>query len=91
LWLNYRNEIGDDPAWNDFFFYNDIGLPLAYILAEGIAEKDSENQSESIIEETWNMLCKYIAIDPNKEYEAIEDLFVESPQPKMAEVNAESN
>ena len=35
LWLDYR----DDEEFQDFIQYNDLGLPLAYAIAEGIVEK----------------------------------------------------
>ena len=46
IWLNYR----DDEALKDFIYYNDIGIPLAYIIFEGLAKP--EEISEKYVEET---------------------------------------
>ena len=35
LWMDYRGE----PEFEDFVQYNDLGLPLAYAISEGIVEK----------------------------------------------------
>ena len=58
LWLNYR----DHEYWKDFIEYNDLGLPLAYMLDNQIVEipvgEDDDEESSNgtfFIEETWNM------------------------------------
>ena len=43
LWLNYR----DEEQFQDFLNYNDVGLPLAYLIAEGIVE--NTKQAEQFI------------------------------------------
>ena len=83
LWLYYREEAEDDKAWSDFFYYNDIGLPLAYVIAEGIATANENGETEQFIDETWNMLCKYIDVDPYEQYDTVDALFAASPHPRL--------
>jgi hypothetical protein len=49
LWMNYRG----DEEFDDFFEYNDLGLPLSYAVANKIV-KSTEN-SQSMIEETFDL------------------------------------
>ena len=88
LWLYYRQDAMNDEAWSEFFEYNDIGLPLAYLIAEGLAQSTGED-SDQLIEETWNMFCGYINIDPNGEYKNIAEAFEASDQPPIEEAKSE--
>lgn len=57
LWLNHRNT----ESFAEFFEYNDLGLPLAYILNEEIA--DGNETSEKYIEETFALLLEELEIE----------------------------
>jgi len=83
LWLNYREEAAQNEAWSDFFSYNDIGLPLAYMIAEGFVTPNDDSTGEEIIEETWTLFCEYIDIDPEGEYKDIAEAFGASPNPPL--------
>jgi hypothetical protein len=50
LWLDYR----DEEAFQDFINYNDLGLPLAYLLDNGIVDKT--DKAIDFIEETFALL-----------------------------------
>lgn len=50
LWTDHR----DDDEFKDFVEYNDIGLPLAYAIANEIV--DSSQMAESFINETFRLL-----------------------------------
>ena len=50
LWMSYRN----DEQFQDFIIYNDLGLPLAYLLDSGIVE--SNDKAKTFIEETFDLL-----------------------------------
>ena len=50
LWLNYRY----DEQFLDFIEYNDMGLPIAYAIAEGIVK--STEVAEGFINETFDLL-----------------------------------
>lgn len=82
LWLYYRDTAATNEAWSDFFNYNDIGLPLAYLIAEGLAEPSGDEASK-MIDETWDMFCGYINIDPEAEYTNIVEAFEASDQPPL--------
>jgi hypothetical protein len=67
LWLNYR----DDEQFEDFIQYNDMGLPLAYALAEGIVK--GTELSTKFIDETFDLLLGGLAIEDN-EWDNLEDM-----------------
>jgi hypothetical protein len=50
LWLGYRN----DETFEDFIIYNDLGLPLAYLLDNGIVDKT--DKAVGFIDETFALL-----------------------------------
>lgn len=71
LWLNYR----DDVEFEDFVEYNDIGLPLAYAIANDIVI--STDISERFVSETFDLLLAGL----NREdtgFETLDDLLSES-------------
>ena len=59
-------EAGFNPNLNEFRKYNDIGLPLAYLINEDLVEP--KEQSLKYIDSTWRMLSESLGIDPNGDY-----------------------
>lgn len=57
VWLNYRN----DEEFVDFIEYNDLGLPLAYALSEGIVEKTA--LAKTFINESFDLLLAGLGVD----------------------------
>ena len=57
IWLNYRN----DTEFADFIEYNDLGLPLAYAIAEGIV--DSTELATNFINETFDLLLAGLGVE----------------------------
>jgi hypothetical protein len=57
LWLNYR----DDQEFGDFLTYNDLGLPIAYALANSIVK--STEMAERFVEETFDLLLAALEIE----------------------------
>jgi len=57
LWISYR----DDEDYQEFIEYNDIGLPLAYILDSEIA--DLNDKSANYINETFALLLQMLEIE----------------------------
>jgi hypothetical protein len=49
LWISYRN----DEQFQDFIEYNDLGLPLAYAIAEGVVS--STELAQRFVEETFDV------------------------------------
>jgi hypothetical protein len=58
LWLNYR----DDKNFKDFVKYNDISLPLSFMIVESIIDKPGE-MAESYIDESFNLLLKAVGTE----------------------------
>ena len=57
LWLNYKA----DDEFKDFIQYNDLGLPLAYAISEGIVE--TTPPAENFINETFELLLAGLGIE----------------------------
>ena len=72
LWMNYR----DDDELEDFITYNDIGLPLAYLLHNEIVLPT--DLSNNYIEETYNLLLEALGVE-DKEYESLDELLGSTP------------
>jgi hypothetical protein len=71
LWLNYR----DDELFNDFVEYNDIGLPLAYVLSNEIVK--STDLAERFVSETFDLLIAGLGIEDTG-FESMEELLTEA-------------
>jgi hypothetical protein len=57
LYVNYKN----DANFRDFIEYNDLGLPLAFLAGEGLAE--ITNTGIDYIEETWLLFLSALEIE----------------------------
>lgn len=68
LWLNYRK----DEEFSDFCEYNDIGLPLAYVIANEIVE--STVLAESFINETFELFLKSLEVE-DAGFESLDEVF----------------
>ena len=58
IWVNYRG----DEEFNDFIEYNDLGLPLSYLVSTGVVEAKSE-QARAFIEETFSLLLTGLGLE----------------------------
>ena len=67
LWMDYR----DDEEFKDFIEYNDLGLPLAYAIAEGIVERT--DLASNFINEAFDILLSALGVQDTG-YETLEDL-----------------
>ncbi len=69
LWLNYR----DDEDFQDFITYNDVGLPIAFALSEGIV--NGTEISNKFVNETFDLLLTGLEMEDTEEgYETLEDI-----------------
>jgi hypothetical protein len=57
LWLNHR----EDEDFKEFCEYNDLGLPLAYLLANDIV--GSTDAATEFVNETFTLLLKGLEIE----------------------------
>jgi hypothetical protein len=65
--MDYR----DDPDFKDFIEYNDLGLPLAYTIANGIV--DSSSISERYVEEAFDVLLAGLNLE-DKGFETLTEV-----------------
>ena len=72
LWMNYR----DDDQMKDFVEYNDLGLPLAYLLLNDIAV--ANENSEGYIDETYGLLVAALQVK-DREYESLDEMLDSAP------------
>jgi hypothetical protein len=73
LWMNYRN----DDNFEEFIKYNDLGLPLAYGIANGIVK--ATDISDKFINETFNLLLSSLEVEDNG-YVTLDDVFLDTPR-----------
>lgn len=67
LWLNYR----DEEDFEDFIEYNDLGLPLAYAINEGIVEITTV--AKAFIDETFSLLIAGLGIE-DEGFETVDEM-----------------
>jgi hypothetical protein len=72
FWLNYKEEEG----FEDFVEYNDIGLPLAFMITEDIVL--STPIAEVYVNEAWELLCAALNVDSKQDYDVLEDMFLDA-------------
>jgi hypothetical protein len=71
LWVAYKG----DPEFEDFISYNDLGLPLAYVLANEIVK--STDLAEKFVDETFDLLLAGLEIEDTG-FETLDDLLGEA-------------
>jgi hypothetical protein len=71
LWMNYRQ----DTEFADFVEYNDLGLPLAYAIAENVIV--STEMAQRFIEETFDVLLGGLNVE-DEGFDSLDDLLAES-------------
>jgi hypothetical protein len=69
LWLGYKN----DQNFEDFFSYNDLGLPLAYAISNGIVK--ATDISNKFINETFTLLLASLEIE-DEGFDGLDDIFL---------------
>jgi hypothetical protein len=69
LWINYR----DDEDFIDFCDYNDLGLPLAYLIDNGLAT--STELGNRYIEETFDLFLVAVEVTKDTGFETLDDIF----------------
>lgn len=72
LWIEFRN----DEDFTAFMDYNDLGCPLAYMVAEGIV-KEVTPLGEEMINETFKMLLDLLEVS-EPEVEALDEVSLSS-------------
>lgn len=67
LWLNYR----DNETFEEFIEYNDLGLPMAHLIAENLVE--ATRQGEIYIDETFELLLNVLSIEDDN-YDSLAEM-----------------
>jgi hypothetical protein len=67
LWMNHRG----DEEFRDFVEYNDLGLPLAYAIAENVVSVS--DKARLFIEETFDVLLAGLEIEDTG-FETLDEL-----------------
>lgn len=67
LWISYRN----DEEFQDFIEYNDLGLPLAYAIAEGVVS--NTELAQRFVEETFDVFLAGLNIT-DAGFEILDDI-----------------
>ena len=72
LWFDYRN----DEDFKDFMEYNDIGLPLAYVIHGEIVQPTEI--AKQYVEETFELFAESLGLNPNDEWWNLDQMFESS-------------
>ena len=70
LWVEYKH----DAKFQDFFDYNDLGLPLAYAISVGIVS--SSDLSANFVNETFELFLDVLGIESDTGFESLSDVIV---------------
>jgi hypothetical protein len=79
LWVDYRQEMNDDPTWFEFLNYYDVSLPLAYMYAYHVVEEEPTDMGTIYINEAWETLCEMLVINSEGTYKDLGEVFASSP------------
>ena len=71
LWMNHRA----DEQFRDFVEYNDLGLPLAYAVAENVISVS--DKAKLFIEETFDVFLAGLEIE-DEGFDSLDDLLAAS-------------
>jgi len=69
LWSNYRQ----DKELSDFIEYNDLGLPLAFLIDANLV--DASPVAKEYVVETWQILLAALGLENDIEWKSLEQLF----------------
>lgn len=70
LWIEYRDE-GD---FKDFVSYNDLGLPLAFLVDEKLVTP--ADKAVAMINETFILFLAALGIEEDTGFESLDDLLM---------------
>jgi len=68
---NYSN-----PRYNDFFDYNDLGLPLAVAVENELCTLN--DKGTEVLNETYDLMLEEYGVDKDKTYETLDDIIEDS-------------
>ena len=68
LWIDFR----DDDEFKDFCDYNDLGLPLAYLMDNGLATPSE--LGNKYINETFDLFLISLKIENDTGFEGLDEM-----------------
>ena len=68
----FHANYSQDPEFDEFVEFNDLGLPLAYLTTEGLCELSGNG--ERYIEETWTHLLETLGIK-DTDFKKLDEMF----------------
>ena len=69
LWSNYRQ----DKELEDFIEYNDLGLPLAFLIDSNLV--DASPMAKNYVVETWEIFLAALGVDNDIQWKSLEQIF----------------
>lgn len=72
LWQEYKG----DSDWSDFFDYNDIGLPMAFMIDQKLVKET--NAGNKFINQTFELLVEELGFDEDLEWDSLEQMIDDS-------------
>lgn len=69
LWSNYRQ----DKELKDFIEYNDLGLPLAFLIDSSLV--DASPTAKEYVIETWQIFLAALGLEDDIEWKSLEQIF----------------
>jgi hypothetical protein len=69
LWMNHRF----DKGFEDFVEYNDLGLPLAFLISEDLVTPSG--LAKSMLDETFELLLAAMEVE-DEGYDSLDDLLL---------------
>lgn len=65
-----------NPKFNEFFNYNDLGLPLAVAFENDLCTLN--DKGTEVLNETYNLMLDEYGVDKDKTYETLDDIIEDS-------------
>lgn len=70
LWIEYKEE----PQFRDFVSYNDLGLPLAFLVSENLVTPN--DKAIMMVNETFVLLLRSLEIEEDTGFDSLDDLLM---------------
>lgn len=69
LWMDYKS----DKYFKDFIEYNDIGLPIAFLVDNELVEPS--NLAIGYVNETWDIFLAALEIKEDTGWDSLQEIF----------------
>jgi hypothetical protein len=71
--FEFINDYKSDEAFEEFFMYNDLGVPMAVMIVNELVVLNEGGVQ--VLDETWESLCENLNdADPEYDYENLDEL-----------------